>query len=221
MRNNCPLDADIQARLDAACAERQASLREVLDARFGGERSFVLEIGCGHGRWLTGYATAFPERICVGIDLVTKRIQLGEKKQQRRELDNLLFMKAECAEFLGALQPRWQLDDCFMLFPDPWPKKRHHKKRMVQDRFLALLKTVMSDGGRFHFRTDHEEYFAWTEDKVRAHEDWELDPAAAWPFEHSTFFQDMMPHYQSLIARPVLARGQDRLERSRQPCLVD
>ena len=184
-------------------AKRVGSIKEALHAFLGGSKAFTLEIGCGHGRWLSRYAESHPDEKCVGIDLITKRIEMGMAKKEKRSIDNLTFIKAECGEFLEAvsISPELQIARCFMLFPDPWPKKRHHKKRMVQTAFLSELEQLMPEGGWFCFRTDHEDYFAWTEEHVSEHSAWvQSDSAVNWPFENSSFFQDLLPEYQSLIA---------------------
>ena len=196
------MDEATRQRLAEEKAQRQQVMRDRLAEAFPGQDGITLEIGCGHGRWLASFAEVHPERRCVGIDLISRRIRFGEDKHSKRALCNVLFLKAECTEFIGARAPQWQLDDCFVLFPDPWPKKRHHKKRMVQDAFLSQLRQVMKPSGRFYFRTDQTDYFAWTEEKVEKHPDWSLAVDAQWPHAHSSYFQDILPDFQSLLAVP-------------------
>lgn len=184
-------------------AKRVRGIQDALLDFLGDTQVFTLEIGCGHGRWLSRYAESHPEQMCVGIDLITKRIEMGMAKKAKRSISNLIFLKAECGEFLEAVETSEQLKigHCFMLFPDPWPKKRHHKKRMVQTAFLSQLHGLMPPAGRFCFRTDHGDYFSWTQEHIDAHPKWNaLDSSVEWPFENSSFFQDLLPQYQSLIA---------------------
>lgn len=186
-------------------AKRIAALQEALQEFLGDRTDFTLEIGCGHGRWLSTYAEANPEEPCVGIDLITKRIEMGTQKKDNRSIDNVRFIKAECGEFLDAVAglKGIVIARCFMLFPDPWPKKRHHKKRMVQTAFLTQLSQLMPEQGWFCFRTDHEDYFTWTDELIEEHDLWERSSDAEWPHENSSFFQDLLPEYQSLIALNV------------------
>ena len=103
------------------------------------EQSITLEIGCGHGHFLAAYAQAHPEELCIGIDLITKRIEKGILKKSRNDIKQLHFIKADLNEFLDSMPNDFKLERVFMLFPDPWPKKRHHKNRMMQCSFLDKI----------------------------------------------------------------------------------
>lgn len=198
------MDESKRAWLAAERAKRISAIQDSLLEFLGDTRQFTLEIGCGHGRWLSSYADMHRDEPCVGIDLITKRIEMGSQKKEKRDLENLCFLKAECGEFLDAVESSEGLSigRCFMLFPDPWPKKRHHKKRMVQTAFLSKLSGLMPEESWFCYRTDHEDYFAWTEEHIEAHASWErLEADELWPHENSSYFQDLLPEYQSLIAK--------------------
>ncbi len=162
--------------------------------------AITLEIGCGHGHFLAAYATAHPQEQCVGIDLVTQRVAKGNKKGVKQNLGNLLFLKAEALEFLDALPAHVTIVRTFILFPDPWPKKRHWKHRFVQQPLLEKLAARMAPGSEICLRTDHEGYFAWMVDQVAQSPHWKADPAAPWPFEAPSFFQSLMESWQSLVA---------------------
>lgn len=180
--------------------ERQAALRETCVALFPVPAAITLELGCGHGHYLTAYAQAFPEESCLGVDLVTKRIAKATAKAEKRGLERLRFIKAEARELLEALPEHVSVAKIFMLFPDPWPKKRHHKNRMVQPNFLADLAQRSTPEARFFYRTDHAGYFEWTREILTEHLDWEITEEP-WPFEERSFFQDLMDDWQSLVAR--------------------
>ncbi len=186
---------------DQRVAHLKAALADLYsEAGLAGAERLLLEIGCGHGHWLTAFAEAHPSTHCVGIDLRTHRIHRGQMKRDKRALSHLHFIKAEGREFLDSLPEGIRYDQVFLLFPDPWPKKRHHKKRLVQPGFLSQLAERVTPGGRLYYRTDHEGYFAWTVDHVRDHPDWEIEPKAEWPFEESSYFQEFMESWSSLIA---------------------
>ena len=90
-----------------------------------------------------------------------------------------------------------------LLFPDPWPKAKHHRRRMVQPDFLSELAKRTDSGGSFCFRSDDRPYFDWTVEHLQDHPDWEIDPNAQWPYERETYFQSLMDEYFSVIARRV------------------
>ncbi|MGJ3243371.1 MAG: tRNA (guanine(46)-N(7))-methyltransferase TrmB [Opitutales bacterium] len=188
-------------------AERRARLRANLAAwagamarRFSPEAGCILELGCGHGHWLTAYASAHPERPCLGIDRISKRIRKATAKAEKRHLDHLAFIKADSLECLSVWPTEWPIREAFMLFPDPWPKKRHQRRRMLQPRLLSQLARHVPAGGRFHFRTDHPAYFEWSRDILGNHPAWATGLEARWPFEAPSFFQDLLPNYRSLSA---------------------
>lgn len=161
----------------------------------------TLEIGCGHGHWLTAYSESNPEDACIGIDLITKRIDKSNKKKEKRALPYLFFFKTEAKEFLENFPDSLSFKRTVLLFPDPWPKKRHHKRRLIQHPFLDLLAARSVPNAELCFRTDHQDYFSWALDQINCIDSWHLDPEAAWPFEHETFFQNILPEYQTLIAK--------------------
>lgn len=181
-------------------AERIVRLREWQQEHLASAGRRVLEIGCGHGHFLTTYATENPEQSCVGIDLVTKRIDKGNAKAEKRNLGNLRFLKAELSEFLEALPEGLLFERVFMLFPDPWPKKRHFKNRMLQSAFLERLAEITTADADFCFRTDHEGLFAWGVEHIEASPQWAIQADAEWPLEERSYFQDLMDSWQSLIA---------------------
>ena len=161
----------------------------------------TLELGCGHGHWLTAYAQENLDCLCLGIDLITKRVERANRKKKKRDLPYLRFFKAEAMEFLQAMTGSIKVDVTILLFPDPWPKKRHHKRRLVNKPFLDLLAKRSRKGGQLFFRTDYEEYFTWAKEALDNHTAWALAPDQPWPLEHETFFQNLLPQYQSLAAK--------------------
>jgi len=186
-------------------------LREELRRRFPLPCPLVLELGCGHGHFLTEYARAHPQEHCLGIDLVSRRIRLAEGKRGKAGMERLHFLKAEAQECLEALPEGLVPERIFMLFPDPWPKKRHHKKRMLQENFLEQLARVSGRDATFHFRTDHEANFLYALSMVAASGWWEVDDLVTWPFEASSYFQDLLPAYASFSARKRGSEGESSL----------
>lgn len=184
----------------ARIAERRAALRVELATLLPPSQSLVWEIGSGHGHFLVQYAQAFPAKFCVGVDVVRDRLNRSGRKRDRAGLTNCRFVQAEAREFLEALPAGVTLQEIWVLFPDPWPKKRHHKNRIMQAEFLEALAARAGEGTRLHFRTDHAEYFAAVAAIFPEMPAWRLDPVAPWPLELETVFQARAPAYQSLVA---------------------
>ena len=184
------------ARINA----RRAALRDELRALLPARRSLVWEIGSGHGHFLVRYAQTYPDKYCVGVDIVRDRLIRSGRKLARARLANCHFVPAEAREFLEALPAGVTLEEIWVLFPDPWPKKRHHKNRILQAEFLEVLAGRAGEGARLYFRTDHAEYFSAVVDLLAGLQTWRPDPAAVWPLEPETVFQARAPGYQSLVA---------------------
>ena len=179
---------------------RKAALERRCSELFEGPTRLTLEIGCGHGHFLAAYAEAHPGERCFGIDLITRRLERAFRKKEKRGLANLAFLKAEGSEFLDALPSKVSLARVFVVFSDPWPKKRHHKKRLIQAAFLSRLGERVEEGGELCFRTDHRPYFEWTLDLIVSSSAWNIDRNRPWPFEEPTFFEEVLGSYQSLVA---------------------
>ena len=192
-----------ESRLEEALlrrAERIQSLRESCSQIFSLGRKITLEIGCGKGHYLSAYAQANPEELCVGIDLISERRRDSRRRAERREARNAHFFKAEAFEFLEAMPRDLKLEKIFIFFPDPWPKKRHHKRRLIQEKFLNDIRKFTSVGTKLYFRTDYAEYFEWALDAIKANPNWELLNDNTLPFEEVSQFQRILPNFSTLVA---------------------
>ncbi|MDR2513364.1 MAG: tRNA (guanosine(46)-N7)-methyltransferase TrmB [Puniceicoccales bacterium] len=188
--------------IEAARKARVEALRTRMSAELAGVTGVVLEIGCGHGHFLAAYSAAHPAVFCLGLDLISKRIERALRKRDRANLANLTFIKADAFELLEALPDKTQLQAIFLIFPDPWPKMRHHKNRLIQPGLLDRLAELSTpEHTRLHFRTDHDGYFSWAHSLLAQHPAWHLLPEEIWPFEHETFFSQRLPIHHSLIAK--------------------
>jgi tRNA (guanine-N7-)-methyltransferase len=186
----------------AELLRRREELRGPLLQVLGASSVFTWELGCGHGHFLTAYAQAHPDKLCVGIDIVSERIERALRKRDRARLSNLTFLRAEARLFLDAIPPGVSFSELFILFPDPWPKLRHHKHRVLQPEFLKAAASRASNRSQLCFRTDSTAYFEYADRIVRSHPRWQVSNET-WPFEFTTVFQSRAASYQSLIARPV------------------
>lgn len=187
----------------ALTASRLVDLRARLAPLFETTRPVTLEIGSGHGHFLTAYAQAHPERFCIGIDLIGDRLTRSARKSDRARLTNIAWLHADVRLFLEALPAGTRLAEVFLLFSDPWPKRRHWKNRVLQPEFLTALAARAGEGARLCFRTDHAPYFSQARDFIGEHIDWNLAPEEPWPFELATVFQQRAAAHQSFIARRV------------------
>ncbi len=180
---------------------RRADLAAELGALWPGwPQGITLEIGCGHGHFLTAYAQAHPQEYCLGLDLLEDRIRRARRKAHRAGLKNLSFVQADARLLLDTLPDGVHFNRAFVLFPDPWPKRRHHKHRLMQTAFLDVLAQRAGRGARLYFRTDYEPYFRDALADLRASSTWALADEP-WPFEFETVFQSRADSHHSCIAR--------------------
>lgn len=154
--------------------DRQAHLKETLLALLQTDSAFkTLEIGSGHGDFLVRYAQQFPERFCCGIDVNNQRILTSQRKAQRSFLSNCLFLKARAEEFLLCQPAEFLWSEVIILYPDPWPKRRHHKHRLFQQDFLSQLALRVVPAAKIHFETDDADYFHAVEALIQVHPSWQ------------------------------------------------
>lgn len=130
-----------------------------LDAVFPLAQPVEIEIGTGDGSFLLQYAGLHPERNFLGIERLMGRIRKLDRKGRRGGLTNLRVMRIEAGYFVQYLLPPASVEVFHIYFPDPWPKKRHHKNRLLQAPFVALLARALKPGGMLYLRTDNTGYF--------------------------------------------------------------
>ena len=133
-----------------------------------GDRPLEVDLGCGDGSFLLEMAREFPERDFLGVERLLGRVKKVCKKLTRRHLENVQVLRLDSRYVVEWLLPRAAVTRLHLLCPDPWPKLRHHRRRLVQAEFLEAVLRVLEPGGEFLFMTDHEEYFQWATEKVAA-----------------------------------------------------
>jgi len=124
----------------------------------GAARPLVLEIGFGRGEFLIDQATNDPGSDFLGVEISGKRVLKLARRIARTELDNVRLLHGKAERIVTDLIPEGSLARCWINFPDPWPKKRHHRRRLVDARFIERLTARLAPGGSLHLATDHVEY---------------------------------------------------------------
>ncbi len=124
-------------------------------------RPLEVDLGCGDGGFLMDLAREFPERDFLGTERLLGRVRSVCKRLTRQGISNARILRLESGYTVEWLLPEASVNRLHLLCPDPWPKVRHHRRRLVQRDFLEAVRRVLVPGGEFLFMTDHEEYFAW------------------------------------------------------------
>jgi tRNA (guanine-N7-)-methyltransferase len=129
-----------------------------LDRLFGRSAPKILEIGFGMGETTAAIALAHPENDYLGIEVHTPGVGALLKRIAELDLSNVRLIQHDAVEVLEHMLAPRTLDGVHIFFPDPWPKKRHHKRRLIQAPLLALLASRMRQGAYLHLATDWEDY---------------------------------------------------------------
>ena len=129
-----------------------------LDTVFGRRAPRVLEIGFGNGETLVSLAESHPDRDYLGIDVYEPGIGRLLAAIAEKSLSNVRLLRVDAVDVLRMSLPAASLAEVLLLFPDPWPKKRHHKRRLVQADFVRQVATSLAPGGVFHLATDWQNY---------------------------------------------------------------
>lgn len=130
------------------------------------DRPFEIEIGTGKGGFLLQEAAANPEVNYLGFEYAREFYLYTADRVRRRGLANVRMLHANASAFLRWRCPSNLCRVVHLYFSDPWPKSRHHKNRVVQDRFLAEVFRVLLPNGQLRLVTDHEELWAWYQEHI-------------------------------------------------------
>ncbi len=138
-------------------------------ALFGRPAPVELELGAGDGSFLLGSAAAHPESDFLGIERLLGRLRKIDRKARQSGLTNLRALRLEANYVLRWMIPAASIHALHVYFPDPWPKRRHWKRRLINTGFTTLAATVLAPGGTVFVRTDDPGYFAQMTEVFDAH----------------------------------------------------
>jgi tRNA (guanine-N7-)-methyltransferase len=151
-----------------------------------GAREVWLEIGFGGGEHLAEQAARHPDILLLGAEPFLNGVASALRHVDERRLDNVRLHAGDARELMARM-PDACLERLFVLFPDPWPKSRHHKRRLIEPGFLGDSARLLKPGGRFQFATDWADYADWTLQHLQAcaafrwtarrADDWRTPPA--------------------------------------------
>lgn len=140
------------------------------ELQFKNENPITIELACGRGEYSVGMAALFPDKNFIGIDVKGDRIWKGSTWAVERELDNVAFLRAQI-DTLHNFFSENEVNEIWMTFPDPRPKKRDTKRRLTNNRFFDLYKTVLKPGGIFRLKTDNTDLFNFTLEELEQRKD--------------------------------------------------
>lgn len=130
-----------------------------LDKLFAAPRPLEVELGSGDGSFLVAYAAQHPQRNFIGVERLLGRIRKLDRKGRTAGLMNLRGVRIESAYFLEYLLPSHSASALHIYFPDPWPKRKHQRHRLINDPFARVVQAALVPGGQIFIRTDDPGYF--------------------------------------------------------------
>ena len=148
-----------------------------------------VELGCGDASFLVNYAQKHPQINFIGVERLLGRMQKLDRKGRRAGSVNLRGVRIESSYFLQFLLPPHSASAVHVYFPDPWPKKKHHRLRLINEQFPALARAALNPGGTVFLRTDHAEYFQQMNEVFSASQDFKKTETPAGLAEVVTDFE--------------------------------
>lgn len=145
---------------------------------FGRHAPLEIDFGCGEGAFLLAMAKRFPEKNFLGTERLIGRVESVCKKAAREGLQNLRVLQLENLYTVKYILPRETASTIYVCFPDPWPKRGHHSRRLIQDEFIEEVRLCLLSGGLLRLKTDDLPYFQWMQKVMARAQGWKEIP---WP----------------------------------------
>jgi tRNA (guanine-N7-)-methyltransferase len=159
------LASDSSLRLDPVAAVDGIDWPEV----FGRAGRVEVEIGIGKGRFLLATAAARPDVLHFGVEWSNEYLRLVETRAERAGLENVRFVRIDASDLVRRSIPAASVSAYYVFYPDPWPKKRHHKRRFLQPANVDAMAKTLVPGGWLHVATDHDDYWSVIEPLLDTH----------------------------------------------------
>lgn len=128
-------------------------------------KTIVLEIGMGKGEMLTQLAQLNPQKTYIGIEKFPTVAFQAMKRAQELELNNFFIICEDIAKLSESFEDK--VDEIWLTFSDPWPKKRHYKRRLTYKSFLNIYKKLLSKNGILKIKTDNDQFFDWSREEIK------------------------------------------------------
>ncbi|WP_409485401.1 tRNA (guanosine(46)-N7)-methyltransferase TrmB [Arsenicicoccus dermatophilus] len=158
-------------------------------AVFGRRAPLVVEVGAGSGDATTAGGEQLPDHDLLSLEVYRPGLYDMLRKVGSRDLRNVRLLEADAVPVFETLLPAGSVREVWTFFPDPWPKTRHHKRRIVQPAFATLVARVLEPGGVWRLATDWPDYAAWMQQVLDEHPDFEGGPDERFAVRPMTRFE--------------------------------
>jgi tRNA (guanine-N7-)-methyltransferase len=140
------------------------------EQHFRNPNPITLELACGRGEYTVGLAKRFPDRNYIGVDIKGERIWKGSTLAEEQNLANAAFLRTQILLIENFFEAG-EVDEIWITFPDPRPRKRDIKRRLTSPRFIDMFKKLLKPGGYLRFKTDNTDLFAYTMEELQFRND--------------------------------------------------
>jgi tRNA (guanine-N7-)-methyltransferase len=137
---------------------------------FKNDRPITVELACGRGEYAVGLGQLFPERNFIGVDIKGERIWKGSTLATEQNLSNVAFLRTQILFIENFFGPQ-EIDEIWMTFPDPRPRKRDVKRRLTSSRFMEMYKRLIKPGGYVRLKTDNTNLYEYTLEQLQYRND--------------------------------------------------
>jgi tRNA (guanine-N7-)-methyltransferase len=161
------------------------------------EAPLELDLGSGDGRFLLAMAQRYPERNFLGVERLLGRVRKVCRRAARTGVGNVRVLRLETSYVVKWLLPHGAFTRIHLLFPDPWPKKKHEERRLVTPEFAQAAAALLAPGGEFLFKSDHPNYFAEAATVLRQ----------AGLFEECAWTRESFPYFETDFERRWKSEG--------------
>jgi tRNA (guanine-N7-)-methyltransferase len=145
---------------------------------FGRNGPLQVDLGCGDGTFLFALAQRYPEKNFLGVERLSGRVEKASRKATK--INNMRVLNVETSYAVRYLLPERSVETFYLLFPDPWPKRRHQRRRIVTPDFLNSIYDALEEKGELRIATDQADYFDQISRSARSHLRFEIvDPSAS------------------------------------------
>jgi len=174
---------------------------------FGNDHPVEIDLGSGSGKFLIETGLRYPERNFLGVERLLGRVRKTRRKACHHSLANVRVLRVEIDYAVRYLLLSNSISRFHLSFPDPWPKRRHHTRRLVDGEFLDAISAALGPNGELWIKTDHVEYFRWIEKMAAVG----LTTFAEAPWEHEypntdfdeTFAAENAPIYRLRLRKVI------------------
>ncbi|MDP0491706.1 MAG: tRNA (guanosine(46)-N7)-methyltransferase TrmB [Verrucomicrobiota bacterium JB023] len=136
---------------------------------FDNDAPLEVDLGAGDGSYTLALAEHYPERNFLAVERLLGRVSKICRRAKARGLENLKVLRLESAYTAEWLLPRNSVSRLHIICPDPWPKAKHHRRRLIQQEFLETVHRLLVPDGIFLFKTDDDDYAEWSQEEVAAY----------------------------------------------------